>query len=448
MVKIFKASKQSKLVGKVLSLSIERLDINGLGVANYQGKPVFIAQALPGERVVAKVFEEKSKYLKAKLESVANDNEQRITPKCQHYNQCGGCDLQHLSEEQQRKFKQQKITDLFARQNISDLPWQEPIFDQAWHYRRKARIGVQYNKRGEAIIGFRKRSSNELTSIISCSVLEAPLADVFLKLREILAQLTQHKPIGHIEAFSTDKVTLVIRQLVQLNRHDFEIWAQAAEANKWQVYIDDGKKVLSLTTSYAQTSEEEGEHELYYPLLDHLNVHFRPSDFIQVNLKVNKMMVKQAMQWLELSDQDNVLDLFCGLGNFSLAIARCARQVVGVEGVKEMSSQAALNAAHNNIKNCTFYHADLNANWGEQAWAKQTFNKVLLDPARAGALEACHQLTTFKPKSIVYVSCDPSTLARDSKVLITADYKIKKIALIDMFSQTKHVETMVLFEQS
>jgi 23S rRNA (uracil1939-C5)-methyltransferase len=448
MVKIFKASKQSKLAGKVLSLTIERLDINGLGVANYQGKPVFIAQALPGERVVAKVFEEKSKYLKAKLESVANDNEQRITPKCQHYNQCGGCDLQHLSDEQQRRFKQKKISDLFARQNISDLPWQEPIFDQAWHYRRKARIGVQYNKRGEPIIGFRKRSSNEITSIISCSVLETPLADVFLKLRESLVRLTQHKPIGHIEVFSTDKVTLVIRQLVQLNRHDFEVWAQAAKANKWQVFIDDGKKVLSLTAAYSQTSEEECEHELYYSIFDNLNVHFRPSDFIQVNLKINQMMVKQAMQWLELSDQDNVLDLFCGLGNFSLAIAHSAYQVVGVEGVKEMSDQAALNAAHNNIKNCTFYHADLNANWGEQVWAKQTFNKVLLDPARAGALEACHQLTIFKPKNIVYVSCDPSTLARDSNALINAGYKIKKIALIDMFSQTKHVETMVLFEQS
>lgn len=448
MVKIFKASNQSKLVGKALKLNVERLDINGLGVSNHKGKPVFIAEALPGETVVAKVFEHKSKYLKAKLESISKESEYRITPQCAHYKQCGGCDLQQLNNQQQRVFKQQKIGDLFARQNITNLPWQEPIFDQAWHYRRKARIGVQYNKLGEPIIGFRKRQSNELTSISSCSVLEAPLANIFIQLRETLSQLTQHKPIGHIEVFSTNKVSLVVRQLEQLKRHDFEVWTRASTANSWQVFIDDGSKILSLEAACPETTGESNLNDLSYRLLDDVNIEFRPNDFIQVNHKVNQLMVKQAIQWLALSKSDNVLDLFCGLGNFSLAIAKHVKQVVGVEGVEDMSAQASRNASINGIKNCNFYHADLNSPWNKHTWVKHSFDKILLDPARAGALEACQQLVKLKPKAIVYVSCDPSTLARDSKIVLEAGYKIKKIALIDMFSQTKHVETMVLFEQS
>ncbi len=447
MVKIFKASNKATQLDKELKLNIERLDINGLGVAQYKGKPVFVAQALPHEQVTVKVIEHKNKYLKAKLISVKKKSEHRIAPLCQHFDQCGGCDLQHLEPAQQREFKQKKITDLFARQQINNLPWSEPIYDQAWHYRRKARIGVQFNRKGEPIIGFRKRQSNEITPIKNCPVLTEPLAHIFAPLRLILEQLSLHKSIGHIEVFSTDTVILVIRQLQVLNDVDTQLWLDAMSANHWQVYIDDGNSIKPLMNSSQLSDKNDSCGTMTYPILEHLHINFRPTDFIQVNQNVNDFMVAQAVNWLALSPSDNVLDLFCGLGNFSVAIAEQVKQVIGVEGVEAMSSQARLNASLNKLNNCQFYHADLNANWPEQQWAQQTFDKILLDPARAGALEACQQLVEFRAKLIVYVSCDPTTLARDSKVLLDAGYKITKIALIDMFSQTKHVETMVLFQQ-
>ena len=184
---------------------------------------------------------------------------------------------------------------------------------------------------------------------------------------------------------------------------------------------------------------------LNYALTDTIDIGFTVHDFIQVNHLVNQQMVEQAQAWLALDESDVVLDLFCGLGNFSLPIAQQVNSVVGIEGVESMVEKAQENALKNNLSNCHFYQADLNSDWQNQSWVKQKYTKVLLDPARAGAYQALVQLLTFKVDKILYVSCDPASLARDAKLLIEHGYKIEKIALMDMFSQTKHVETMVMF---
>jgi len=210
-----------------------------------------------------------------------------------------------------------------------------------------------------------------------------------------------------------------------------------ADKNQWGIFIDNGKQVEPLTPV----------RRLHYPLINNIEIDFEVQHFIQVNHDVNVKMVQQAITWLSLNCDDIVLDLFCGLGNFSLPIAKNVAHLVGIEGVQLMVDQADKNAKKNNINNCSFYQADLNSEWGEVSWAALKFNKVLLDPARAGAYEAVQQITKMNIAEILYVSCDPATLAKDSEYLIGQGYQIEKIALMEMFSQTKHIETMVLFSR-
>ena len=437
MAKIFKPAKSSSLVGKSIDVVIERLDINGIGVGKFKNKSVFVNNALVGEKVLAKVIEQTSKFIKAKPVKVSGISEQRISPKCRHFMQCGGCDLQHISNETQLRFKQDKVSELLSRMGVGQLPWQPPLVENPWSYRRKARIGVQYNKLGEPIVGFRQTATNNLTPIQYCDVLLPELSDIFPKLQRTIKALNQPKSIGHVEVLFEARIVVVVRQLHKLSDAAKSVWSSAAEAHNWQVAFDDGKSLSPLTHDFPALAYS----------LDGIDISYGSDDFIQVNHVVNQHMVKQACDWLKLDENDVVLDLFCGLGNFSLAMARKVKQVVGVEGVQAMVDKAAKNAINNHIDNCEFYQLDLNSSWLAQPWATKTFNKVLLDPARAGAFEACHSLAELLPFNILYVSCDPTSLAKDTKVLIEKGYKIVKIGLIDMFAQTKHVETMVLFER-
>ena len=439
MVQIFKAKKSAKQPSqnKPLEMQVDKLDMNGVGVARYQGKPAFIAHALPGEKVKVKVTSQNNKLIKAKLLSVIDESEHREQVKCSHFYHCGGCDLQHASHTAQLEFKQDKVTQLFSRQGITDLPWHAAISGEGWHYRRKARIGVQYDKQGKAIIGFRQKSSNDIASIKQCPILPKSAELLFTHLNDVLSQLKAKKAIGHIELIFTEQLHLVIRQLKKLTDYDKNVWLSAAEQNNWQLFIDAGEEIYPITS----------DCKLEYAI-DNVKLQFKPEHFIQVNAQINARMVALAIEWLSPQQNDRVLDLFCGLGNFSLAIAGSVNEVVGVEGVQDMVQQAQLNAQQNNIENCHFYQANLNADWHEQAFSKGSFSKIILDPARAGALEACQQLVDFKPEKLLYVSCEPSTLAVDAAFLIKQGYLMTKIVLIDMFSQTKHVETMVLFERS
>jgi len=457
MANYFKAKPKKTLPLSALNLTITRLDSHGQGVAqlgsNKNTKPVFIPGALPGEKVKVQIVEQKSKYAKAKLIEVLSSSKDRVQPLCEHFFNCGGCNLQHLSVSAQLSFKQRQVTELFSRQGVSEnLPWQTPITAASWHYRRKARLGVQYNKQGQAVIGFRRQNSNQLQPIKHCTVLESVFDDLFDKLNKTVAKLSQSKSIGHIEVIYShsgeneqqdhgDIVSLVIRQLKPINDADKQCWQdfanQQSAAQTWQIFLDDGEKVSELTQCKT----------LQFTVDDDVTISFNSHDFIQVNDDINQKMVAQALQWLELSNHDQVLDLFCGLGNFTLPIAKRVKHVVGIEGVDAMVQKAKTNAQHNAITNADFYQADLNNDWLQQPWANNVYTKAILDPARAGALGAIKQLISLNINTILYVSCDPNTLASDSKILLLAGYRMIKISLLDMFTHTKHCETMVLFQR-
>jgi 23S rRNA (uracil1939-C5)-methyltransferase len=465
MANYFKAVVKPQASNQRLTVTVDKLDMNGAGVSRWQNKPVFIAGSLPHEVAEIKIIEQKNKYVRAKLISISNPSDSRVTPQCQHFGHCGGCDLQILNMSAQLAFKQSKVSELFSRcfsdQNIvknlgeKDLPWHAAIESSPWHYRRKARIGVQFDKKSQATIGFRQKSTNQLVAIKSCPVLVEPLNAIFPLLKKLLVKLTVKSAIGHIEVIQADvidshlknksqkynQVVLVVRQMRIMNITDIKLWQSYAQKNDWYVIIDDGDKQEPLDSLKGISSPV-----LSYELVDNSKIHFSSSDFIQINHEVNNAMISQALAWLNVLPSDNVLDLFCGLGNFSLALAKHAKHVVGVEGVQAMVDKATHNAKINSFDNCQFYQEDLNSHWLLASWAKtQDFDKVLLDPARAGAEEAVNQIAELKIPSILYVSCDPATLARDSVILVSKGYQLEKISVIDMFAQTKHVETMVLF---
>jgi 23S rRNA (uracil1939-C5)-methyltransferase len=438
MANFFKATAKKQQLGQEAKIKITRLDINGCGVGQYNKKPIFIDGVLPEEVVQVKIIEQKNKYSRGKLIEVLSLSKQRIEAECQHFLKCGGCDLQHMTPTAQLDFKQQKVSDLFTRNNHNEeLPWQPPIVSQPWHYRRKARIGVQYDKTGQATIGFRQRGSNHLINIKNCPVLVEPLSPIFPLLKKLLPKLSGKNAIGHIEVIFTDKITVVVRQLETLTKQDKLYWHTFSENFSCDILFDSGKDLTPLDESTAAM--------LNYALDDNIKISFSSDNFIQVNHTVNKAMITQAIQWLNLNEQDVVLDLFCGLGNFSLPIAKKVAQVVGIEGVDLMVKNAHKNALKNGLNNCEFYQADLNSLWQRELWANKKYTKLLLDPARAGAYQALQQLVHLNIEMVLYVSCDPVTLAKDSELLLAQGYRIEKISLMDMFSQTKHIETMVLF---
>ncbi|QUM75177.1 23S rRNA (uracil(1939)-C(5))-methyltransferase RlmD [Moritella sp. 24] len=443
MAQIFKAKKVQKTPSKAVEITIEKLDHQGLGLGRLDGKAIFVAGALPGERVSVNIIEQKKQYAKATLRKVLTPSEQRIEPACPHYATCGGCSLQTLACDDQADYKQTALFSLL--QNFSkndDIEFAEPILSQPWQYRRTARLSVMFDRKAKKLaFGFRERNSKSLVSINECPVLEPALSALIQPLRQLLATLTVRRDLGHIELFAVDSgIICLFRILKPLNDKDLALLQAFASEQQLSIYLQpEPESVLKLTpdTPAAWYQLADGEFKLS----------FTPGNFIQVNPIVNNQMVEQAINWLELTPEDKVLDLFCGGGNFSLPIARLCHSVVGVEGVDEMVRQAQVNAAANNVDNAKFYQADLSADFSKLPWAKNSFDKVLLDPARAGAAETVQYLHKLKVKKIVYVSCNPATLARDSKLLMEKHYKLTRLGMIDMFPQTGHVESMALFER-
>ena len=485
MANFFKAQTKKQTVSATVIATIKRIDLNGNGVAQWKNKPLFVAGALLEEEVEIKIVEQKSKYARGHLLNVIKPSVQRIQPLCAHYKSCGGCDLQHLQFDQHIAFKENKVSQLLQRSDlVPPFPWQSPILSEPWHYRRKARIGVQYNKKGQVTLGFRQKSTNDLVSVKECPVLLKPINILFKPLKQVLNGLSLSQSIGHVEVIcsesSNDKrvtlVTLLIRQLKAINKKDKLLWQQAASDNGWQIYLDQGDDNLVAITevqplTFTLGSDIVGVDNLGDRLaneeltlnksttsmaLSPVEITFTAKDFIQVNPAVNRKMVAQAISWLALKSTDNVLDLFCGLGNFTLPIAQHVQHVIGVEGIQKMVDNATENAVNNKIDNVDFYQADLNSPWKTQPWAasffhdieqgnKTSINKLILDPARAGAYQAIEQLLPLKIQQILYISCDPTSLAKDITLLNSAGYTLDKIGLMDLFAQTKHVETMALF---
>ena len=443
MAQIYKAKKVQKITSKAVEITIEKLDHQGLGLGRLDGKAVFVAGALPGERVSVNIFEQKKQYAKATLRKVLTPSAQRIEPACPHYATCGGCSLQILDSDVQADYKQTALFSLLQHfSKNDDINFAEPILSQPWQYRRTARLSVMFDRKAKQLVfGFRERNSKSLVAINECPVLEPALSVLIQPLRQLLATLTVRRDLGHIELFAVDSgVICLFRILKPLKDKDQDLLQAFASEHQLSIYLQpEPDSVVKLTPDIPAA---------WYQLADgEFKLSFTPGNFIQVNPVVNNQMVKQAIDWLELTPEDRVLDLFCGGGNFSLPLAGLCHSVVGVEGVDGMVRQAQANAIANNVANAQFYQADLSADFSKLPWAKASFDKVLLDPARAGAAETVQYLHKLKVKKIVYVSCNPATLARDSKLLMEKHYKLTRLGMIDMFPQTGHVESMALFER-
>lgn len=418
-----------------LTLQIASLDYQGLGVAKHQGKTYFVENALPNEVVDVQIIEEKARYARAKNLNILQKSDLRQTPFCPHYGECGGCQMQHIPLSMQRESKQQTLFHRLQRLQNAPITQMPMIVGQDHAYRRRARLSIAWQN-GALQIGFRQSASERIVPLEECAVLSPALSTLLLPLQDFFAAW-QPKKLGHIELVEADNgVVMLLRHLGDLSPQDRENLQHFAAKQPLSLYL----------------MNDQGEIELIYGdkpfyFVNGLALHFSVRDFIQVNRELNEKMVSTALQWLDLQPSDRVLDLFCGMGNFTLPIAMHAQNVVGVEGVAEMVIQAKQNAATSGLNNAEFYQTDLDQPFADKPWATLPFNKVLLDPARGGAFFALDHLCDLAPEKIVYVSCNPATLVRDAEKLIARGYRLTQSAIIDMFPHTAHLESISLFER-
>ncbi|WOE31245.1 MULTISPECIES: 23S rRNA (uracil(1939)-C(5))-methyltransferase RlmD [unclassified Acinetobacter] len=438
--------------------TVESLSHEGRGIAHYgshpnhpedkRGKKVFITGALTGETVRARIRKVITKLEEADCIEVLSDHSVlRTTPICAHYEQCGGCSLQHLQVDEQIALKQQVLQSHLLHFAGVEVPiWLSPLRATVTDYRKKARIGVRYLPRqDQLLVGFREKSSNHLSAIDHCHILDRKFGSI-KQLKQLLLSLKGKAHIGHIElAMGDQDVALVIRQTAALNKEDIATLQHFARQQQWQLYVQPEQR------DSIQRIDQDAPMRLHYTLNDfNIKFAFHPLDFTQVNSGVNAQMVKLACDLLQLQPGERVLDLFCGLGNFSLPLARCVGEqglVVAVEGVDEMVHRGTENAKLNGLNQVKFYSQDLTKDFSHHSWAKLGFDALLIDPPRSGAEEVMHYLPKFGAKRIVYVSCNPATLARDTGLLVKQGYELKKVGVMDMFTHTAHVESIALFEQ-
>ncbi len=439
MARIFQPKKKTQLNTRHQQVHVERLDHHGAGIAYLKKKPLFIDGALPGEEVVTQLVEEKSKFARGKLIKILQPSDTRAEPFCPHYHECGGCDLQHLDYDQQLTHKQQTLRQLMRKFAGSDIELDAPVLGEQRQYRRRARVSLLVDKKTRQLhFGFRKKQSKQIAQVTDCPVLAPELNVLLPEIYAVLQKFKKPEQLGHVELVLGDNgPCITLRHMSNLTEPEVEALVKLAERHSATLYLMPQTDQLDLVTGETPFYEEAG-----------VKVPFTPNNFIQVNQAVNQKMVAQAIQWLDPQDSDRVLDLFCGLGNFSLPIAKLAKHVVGVEGVAEMVEKATNNASLNQINNAQFYHANLELDFEGQVWSADKFDKVLLDPARAGASGIIDQVSALGAQRVVYVSCNPATLARDSQSLIEQGYKLTKLGMLDMFPHTSHLESMALFEKS
>ncbi|ENM5919564.1 23S rRNA (uracil(1939)-C(5))-methyltransferase RlmD [Vibrio mimicus] len=436
MARFFQPKKQSTIDKKHQPVTIERLDHQGSGLAFLQKKPLFVDGALPGEEVLIQLTESKSKYARGQLIKVLKPSAERVEPFCAHYAQCGGCDLQHLDRTAQINHKHQALSQLMVKFAGQSLALSAPVCSDDQGYRRRARLSLMWDKKTQQLqFGFRRKQSKAIVSVTHCPVLEPSLNALLPELNALLSQWSQPELLGHVELVKGDNTqVLVLRHLGVLAEQDQQSLSDFATQKGLTLYLTLEAGELQHVQGEAPYCEETGSH-----------LRFLPNHFIQVNRAVNQQMVEQALNWLEVNKQDRVLDLFCGLGNFTLPLAKQAQEVVGVEGVEEMVQHATHNTKLNQINNVAFYQANLEQDMTNASWAQQKFAKVLLDPARAGAEGIVDQLAALGAERVVYVSCNPATLARDSQSLLSQGFRLEKLGMLDMFPHTSHLESMALF---
>lgn len=427
--------------------NIEKFSHDGRGIARIEGKTTFIAGALPNEIVKFKYNRSKSDFAEGQAVEIIQSSPDRVTPHCPHYDLCGGCSLQHLAAPAQIQEKQSLLLEVLAR--IGHCQPQDvlaPLTGDVWHYRNKARLSVRYvEKKSATLLGFREKNNPRyITDIHQCPVLHAKVDKHIDTLRALLDALPDKRNIAQIEVAAGDEVVaLIIRNLSPLTEESQDQLRKFGEQSQFRLYLQPAGPD-SVTLFYPQDANEY----LEYTLPDFaLTYRFHPNDFTQINQNINRQMVNLAVDLLELKSSDMVLDLFCGLGNFSLPLAQKSAQVIGLEGSQQMVERATMNAKMNKIENAEFACRNLE-DWALTDTLVKGVNKILLDPPRTGALEIVKQMDVLKPELIVYVSCNPTTLARDANILVNNHgYELKAAGVMDMFPHTAHVESIAVFER-
>lgn len=435
---------KKRLPQEPVTVTIESLSHDGRGVAHVDGKVVFIDEALPGETLDFTYTDIRKDYAEGKPITLHSRSEHRVDPACPHFGVCGGCSFQHVDDAEQIHFKEALLQEQFRRIGKVEIPeiW-EALTGPHWGYRTKARMGVKWvAKKNRVLVGFRERRNPFLAEIDNCKVMHPIVGEKLIALGEMIAGLSIKDKIPQIEVAIGDQECVLAFRVLQPPT-DADKQRMRAFAHQHQISICLQPKGPDSIVPL------DGEPEVIpsYALAEQgVKFNFRPAMFTQVNYVINQKMVTRALDALELTQDDRVLDLFCGLGNFTLPLATRAGHVVGVEGDLPLVKHARENARLNNLTNVEFHVADLAKDVKDLSWCKQTFSKVLLDPSRAGASEVLHNLKHWQPLRIVYVSCNPSTLARDAGILVNdLGYKLVKAGVMDMFPQTAHVESIALF---
>ena len=438
-------SRNRKLAKHEFDLDITDLLHDGRGVGRLEGKAVFVTGALPGETVRVRQTGRNRHFDEGETIEVLKRSPDRIEPRCPHFGVCAGCVLQHLDQDKQIGAKQHVLEENLSRiGHVTPGRMLEPLVDQAWGYRRKGRFSVRYvEKKGRTVIGFRELNPRFVAELGECHTILPELGLRIGELAALVDSLAGKRTIPQIEFIAGDgPVALVFRHLEPLSEGDLEIQRGFARDSGFALLLQPGG-VDSVRPLWPE------QLDLSFPIPDFdLRLAFRPLDFIQVNAGLNQKMIARALELLDPKPTDRVLDLFCGLGNFTLPLARRAGRVVGVEGEAGLVARARDNAARNGLANVEFHAADLAKDLSQEPWMREGFDKLLIDPPRAGAAEVLAQLPLKGIKRIVYVSCHPGSLARDAGFLVAErGYRLVAAGAMDMFPQTAHVESIALFEK-
>ena len=424
-------------------MRIHELDPRGRGVGRADGKMTFVHGALPGEEVVCRRVRKRRSFDEAVVQEVVEPSPDRVEPKCRFYERCGGCSLQHLSYEAQLRYKERTLlAALSSVGHVSPRQVMPPLAGSPWRYRRKARLGARYVAgRYGTLVGFRERLPNRIADMTDCEVLANPLGPLVMPLRALAGSLEARARIPQVEvAAGEDASVLVIRHLDPLSvedlgaverfavRHGLGVWLQAGGPDTARPFI-------------------HPPSDLHYSLEDGaIRLSFSPLDFVQVNAEVNRALVRRVVSMIDPAPGEEVLDAYCGLGNFGLPLAARGAVVTGLEAGVEMVERARANAAGNALP-ASFHRANLGDEAEVRGWLRRGWDKLLIDPPRSGAEVVVDHVHLARPSRIVYVSCNPDTLARDAARLVHVHgYRLARAGLVDMFPHTSHVESVAEFE--
>ncbi len=427
---------------QLLSLEIDKLSHEGRGVARHEGKTVFVDGALAGELVTARVVRKHGRYDEAETTAVSRASDARVVPRCPHYGVCGGCSLQHASEALQLEHKQGVLLELLRHHGaLAPQRVAAALTSPQWGYRRKARLGVKYvTKKGGVLVGFRERAKPYVAECHQCDILDARVSAAIPELRALIQGLSIRERLPQIEvAVGDSEVALVLRHLSPLTAEDHAALVDYAARSGFIVLLQPGGY------DTVQTLTGQPPAPLTYQI-ENETIAFLPTDFTQVNAHINSQMVARALEYLELSATDSVVDLFCGVGNFTLPIARRAGQVTGIEGEAGLVARAQANAERNDLRNVAFACANLDDPTAVGALSLASADKLLLDPPRAGALTLIEGLRFEQCQRLIYVSCSAVTFARDAQVLVARHgFTLIETGILDMFPNTAHAESLSLF---